>query len=152
MEKDPQGSFFFPLCPQPNKRARMYGNARKHLRPKVILRTENTVVRSVCVHQRASLPDRMEREQMKKFESCSSYLMWFTVLLLSALAAGCGGGGGTQIFGTGGATNNTAPDTTRPRVTITVPTTTAPGPTPNAPTNTAITAIFTENMAPGTIS
>jgi Ice-binding-like/Bacterial Ig-like domain len=90
---------------------------------------------------------------MKKFDSCSASLRWFTVLMLSALAAGCGGGGGTQIFGTGGATNNSAPpDTTRPRVTVTVPATTAPGPTLNAPTNTAITAVFTENMAPATIS
>src|SRR5690242_8957148 len=95
----------------------------------------------------------MEREPMKKIESCSTYVRWITVLLLSALAAGCGGGGGTQIFGSGGATNtSTPPDTTRPRVTITVPATTAPGPTPNAPTNTAITAIFTESMAPATIN
>jgi len=90
---------------------------------------------------------------MKKFDSFSRYSMWFAALLLSALAAGCGSGSGTQIFGSGGATNNSAPpDTTRPRVTITVPATTAPGPTPNAPTNTAITAIFTEDMAPATIT
>lgn len=45
-----------------------------------------------------------------------------------------------------------APDTTRPRVTLTVPATTNPGPTPNVATNTAITATFTEDMAPATIS
>ena len=44
------------------------------------------------------------------------------------------------------------PDTTRPRVTLTVPATTVPGPTANTPTNTAITAIFTEDMAPATIN
>lgn len=43
-------------------------------------------------------------------------------------------------------------DTTKPRVTLTVPATTTPGPTPNVPTNTAITAAFTEDMAPATIN
>ena len=45
-----------------------------------------------------------------------------------------------------------APDTTRPRVTVTVPVTSTPGPTPNVATNTAISAAFTEDMAPLTIS
>jgi hypothetical protein len=44
------------------------------------------------------------------------------------------------------------PDTTRPRVSLTVPATTIPGPTAGIATNTAITAIFTEDMAPATIS
>lgn len=44
-----------------------------------------------------------------------------------------------------------ASDTTRPRVTLTEPVTTTPGPTLNVPTNTAITAVFSENMAPATI-
>jgi hypothetical protein len=89
---------------------------------------------------------------MKKVDSHSRSLPWITAILLSVFAAGCGSGGETQIFGTGGATNTTAPpDTTRPRVTVTVPATTAPGPTLNAPTNTAITAVFTEDMAPATI-
>lgn len=35
---------------------------------------------------------------MKKFENCPKLLMWFTALLLSALAAGCGSG--DSIFGT----------------------------------------------------
>ena len=43
-------------------------------------------------------------------------------------------------------------DTTRPRVTLTVPATTIPGPTANVPTNTAITATFSEDMAPASIS
>lgn len=42
-------------------------------------------------------------------------------------------------------------DVTLPRVTITVPATATPDPT-NVPTNTAITAVFTEDMAPATIS
>ena len=44
------------------------------------------------------------------------------------------------------------PDTTRPRVTLTVPATTIPGPTAGVPTNTAITAAFTEDMVPATIT
>jgi len=42
-------------------------------------------------------------------------------------------------------------DTTRPRVALTVPATTSPGPTAGVPTNTAISAVFTEDMAPASI-
>lgn len=49
-------------------------------------------------------------------------------------------------------TTGVTADTTRPRVTLTVPATTSPGPTAGVPTNTAITAIFTEDMAPATIA
>ena len=49
-------------------------------------------------------------------------------------------------------TTGVAPDVTRPRVIITVPATTIPGPTPGVPTNTAITATFSEDMAPSTIT
>jgi hypothetical protein len=45
-----------------------------------------------------------------------------------------------------------APDTTRPRVTITVPVTTTPGPTTGVATNTAISAAFTEPMNPLTLT
>jgi hypothetical protein len=44
------------------------------------------------------------------------------------------------------------PDTTRPRVTVTLPATTIPGPTTGVPINTAITAVFTEEMAPLSIT
>ncbi|MFY9327651.1 MAG: ice-binding family protein [Georgfuchsia sp.] len=46
------------------------------------------------------------------------------------------------------------PDTTRPRVTLTVPATTLPLPTPTtgAIANAAITAVFTEDMAPASIT
>jgi hypothetical protein len=44
------------------------------------------------------------------------------------------------------------PDTTRPRVTVTLPATTIPGPTTGVPINTAITAVFTEEMAPASIT
>ncbi len=44
------------------------------------------------------------------------------------------------------------PDTTRPRVALTVPATTSPGPTAGVAINTAITAVFTESMAPASIS
>ncbi len=43
-------------------------------------------------------------------------------------------------------------DTTRPTVAITVPATTSPGPTAGVATNTAISAVFSEDMAPATIS
>jgi len=49
-------------------------------------------------------------------------------------------------------TTGVTPDTTRPRVTLTAPVTTIPGPTPAVPTNTAITAVFSEAMAPGSIT
>ncbi|MGM0431003.1 MAG: Ig-like domain-containing protein [Pseudomonadota bacterium] len=49
-------------------------------------------------------------------------------------------------------TTGLTPDTTRPRVTITEPLTTSPGPTEDVPVNTAITAIFTEDMLPTTIT
>jgi hypothetical protein len=88
---------------------------------------------------------------MNKSESCSRSAMWFVALLFGALTAACGGGGGTQILGTGGVGPVVAADTTRPRVTVTAPVTTTPGPTPAVPTNTAITAIFTEDMAPASI-
>jgi hypothetical protein len=49
-------------------------------------------------------------------------------------------------------TTGLAPDTTRPQVTLTVPATTTPGPTTAVPTNSAISALFTEDMAPASIS
>ncbi|MBW8310613.1 MAG: ice-binding family protein [Rhizobium sp.] len=49
-------------------------------------------------------------------------------------------------------TTGVAPDVTRPRVVSTEPATTIPGPTPGVPTNTAITATFSEEMAPATIT
>jgi Ice-binding-like/Bacterial Ig-like domain len=49
-------------------------------------------------------------------------------------------------------TTGAASDVTRPRVTLTVPATTTPGPTTGVPVNSAITAAFTEAMAPATIS
>lgn len=48
-------------------------------------------------------------------------------------------------------TTGATPDTTRPRVIVTEPATTIPGPTANVPANTAISAIFTEEMNPGSI-
>jgi hypothetical protein len=49
-------------------------------------------------------------------------------------------------------TTGVTPDTTRPRVTLTVPVTTIPGPTAGVATNTAISAVFTEDMAPASIN
>jgi hypothetical protein len=49
-------------------------------------------------------------------------------------------------------TTGILPDTTRPRVTLTLPATTSPGPTSGVAINTAISAVFTEEMAPTSIS
>ena len=43
-------------------------------------------------------------------------------------------------------------DTSRPRVSLTVPATTSPGPLTGVPANTTISAVFTEAMAPGSLS
>jgi hypothetical protein len=48
--------------------------------------------------------------------------------------------------------SGTTADTSRPRVTLTVPATTSPGPTAGVPGNTAINAVFSESMAPSTIT
>jgi hypothetical protein len=49
-------------------------------------------------------------------------------------------------------TVGTPADVTRPRVLTTNPATTVPGPTPGVPGNSAVTAIFTKNLAPATVS
>ncbi|MCG5508826.1 Ig-like domain-containing protein [Ectothiorhodospira lacustris] len=49
-------------------------------------------------------------------------------------------------------TTGSTPDSTRPQVTLTVPETSDPGPTTEVPPNTAITATFSEDMDPATIS
>jgi hypothetical protein len=49
-------------------------------------------------------------------------------------------------------TTGVTANTTRPRVMLTVPATTTPGPTTGVPINSAITAAFTEAMAPATIN
>jgi len=49
-------------------------------------------------------------------------------------------------------TTGVLPDTTRPRVTLTTPLTTNPGPTAGAATNTAVSALFSEELLPGTVT
>lgn len=77
---------------------------------------------------------------MKKIASYPSALPWFMVLLLSALAAGCGGGsaGRDPILGAGA-------------VVARAPTVTAVAPANNAtgvPINTVVNAAFSEAMGP----
>ncbi len=83
---------------------------------------------------------------MKKVESYSRFTIWSLALLLSALAAGCGEGR-DPILGI-----NADNDIRRPTVTFTEPATTTPGPTTGVPVDTAITALFSEEMAPATIT
>jgi Ice-binding-like/Bacterial Ig-like domain len=49
-------------------------------------------------------------------------------------------------------TVGTPTDLTRPQVLITDPATTNPGPTPGAPSNSAVTVVFTKNLAAATVS
>jgi hypothetical protein len=49
-------------------------------------------------------------------------------------------------------TTGASADLSRPRVTITVPATTTPGPTTGVPSNTAISAVFSKDMSPATLS
>ena len=93
---------------------------------------------------------------MNKFESSHKVLPLFSALLLSVFLAGCGGGDRSPILGLDGlpvlVPAGVVPDTTRPSVTLTLPATTTPGPTMGVPANTAISAIFTEEMAPATLN
>ena len=86
---------------------------------------------------------------MKKFKFRHAYLL-FTLFILSVFfITGCGGGEGTGHWLPGGTTAPpVVPDTIRPRVLSTIPANLAVV----APINAAITAIFTKNMAPATIT
>jgi hypothetical protein len=95
---------------------------------------------------RTTQPDFKEH-QMNSASSGFKRLAIPLGFLLVVLAAGCRGR--DPILGGGGiATTPPIP----PQVTLTVPVTNIPGPTTNVPTNTAITAAFTTDMAPATIS
>ena len=83
-------------------------------------------------------------KQMKKSASCSRFLTWFTVLLLSALAAGCGGGGGEGRDPILGSPSIAA---TRPTVTFTAPANLATA----VATNSNVTATFSRAMNPATL-
>ena len=79
---------------------------------------------------------------MNRIDSITKPLIGFVAILLTVLAAGCGGSS-SPILGGGG-----AGVLTRPRVLGTVPADAAV----IAPTNAAITATFTKSMAPATIT
>ncbi len=87
---------------------------------------------------------------MNRFEGVTKPLQWFMALLLVAVAAGCGSGSIDPILGGGGggAPTTVTADTTKPRVTLTVPANGAL----SAPANTKITATFSKDMAPATIT
>jgi hypothetical protein len=102
-------------------------------------------------HTESFLP-QISRTKMKSLKNCWS---WLALGLLSALVAGCGGSGRDPILGIPALNSSApapAPDTTRPRVTLTTPATTTPGPTAGVPANITITAVFTEEMAPASIT
>jgi hypothetical protein len=82
--------------------------------------------------------------KMNIYESNSRFLTWIMVLLLSALAAGCGGGGKDPILGIGGIA------ALSPTVTATAPLATTPIVTGVA-INSKITATFSKDMAEATI-
>ncbi|MBP1772227.1 MAG: hypothetical protein H6P99_1390 [Holophagaceae bacterium] len=70
--------------------------------------------------------------------------------LLLLLVAGCRGR--DPILGGTGVVSIPTLDNTPPQVTLTQPATTSPGPTVIAPSNAAITATFSEDMAPASLS
>ncbi|MFA5170947.1 MAG: Ig-like domain-containing protein [Sulfuriferula sp.] len=79
---------------------------------------------------------------MNRFVSITKPLMWFTALLLAALTAGCGGGGGQgAILG--------APVALAPTVTAVSP---LPNATGVATNTTVITAAFSTAMDPATLT
>jgi hypothetical protein len=90
-----------------------------------------------------------KEKQMSKFDRVIKPLKWFMALGLIAVVSGCGGAdpilGGTS----GTTTASTLSDVIRPRVTLTVP---ANLETVNAAANAAIVAIFSEAMAPATVT
>ncbi|MEO8407482.1 MAG: ice-binding family protein [Oxalobacteraceae bacterium] len=82
---------------------------------------------------------------MKIQQRYAKPLMWFSALIMTALVAGCGGGGGEgrdPILGAGGI------GAAVPIVTLTVPADGATG----VATNTKITATFNKEMSPATIT
>src|ERR1035437_3968605 len=87
---------------------------------------------------------RQEGKKMSRFERVTKPLTWFTALLLVALAAGCGGGGGRDPI-LGGGDNA-----------VLAPMVTAVTPLPNAigvPINIKVlTATFTKAMEPTTLT
>lgn len=90
---------------------------------------------------------------MKIVRKHSKSSIRIAVLLIVASVAACGDGGREPILDfSGGVATAPVLDTTRPRVTVTQPATTTPGPTPAVPANTAISAVFTEELFPATIT
>lgn len=93
---------------------------------------------------------------MKKINSYSRCLTWLIPVLLSALAAGCGGqdpvlGTGAVGTGPGGTPPGGIPPGAPPTVIATVPAATTPIVTGVA-INSSVVAIFSKDMAPATIN
>ncbi|OIR05619.1 hypothetical protein GALL_123630 [mine drainage metagenome] len=84
---------------------------------------------------------------MKRIDSITKPLVGFVALLLTVLAAGCGGGSSPILGGGGAGLPGTLVDKTRPTVTLTVPANAG-----SLAANSAITATFSKDMAPATVT
>lgn len=96
--------------------------------------------------------NQMKREQMKNFDRYSRFVPWLTALLMSAVLAGCGGGGGEgrdPILGTGGVGGASV---LKPTVASTNPLSAAAGVCPAATINATFTVPSGLRMDPATIN
>lgn len=84
---------------------------------------------------------------MIRFKNITKPLMWSMVLAMAVVITGCRAGDGDPILGP-----QQLVDVIKPRVTVTIPATTDPGPTAGPAINAAITARFSESMAPATFT
>jgi hypothetical protein len=90
-----------------------------------------------------------EEMKMNRYKSITKPLMWFTALLLFAVATGCSKGSSDPILGGGGVGPAVVvADTTAPRITVVG----APDGTTGLPINRDATVTFSEQMDPATLT
>jgi hypothetical protein len=90
-----------------------------------------------------------EEMKMNRYKSITKPLMWFTALLLFAVATGCSKGSSDPILGGGGVGPAVVvADTTAPRITVVG----APDGTIGLPINRDATVTFSEQMDPATLT